>query len=56
MIFCVPVTEKNIYVMTCVCVTELILRLAFIVTCFPGISDGKGSMCNVGDPGLIPEL
>ena len=23
---------------------------------FPGGSDGKESVCNVGDPGLIPEL
>ena len=23
---------------------------------FPGGSDGKESACNVGDPGLIPEL
>ena len=23
---------------------------------FPGGSDGKGSICNVGDPGLIPGL
>ena len=22
----------------------------------PGSSDGKASACNVGDPGLIPEL
>ena len=23
---------------------------------FPGGSDGKASVCNAGDPGLIPEL
>ena len=23
---------------------------------FPGASDGKASVCNAGDPGLIPEL
>ena len=26
------------------------------VICFPGSSAGKDSVCNVGDPGLIPGL
>ena len=26
------------------------------VTCFPGSSAGKESVCNVGDPGSIPGL
>ena len=26
------------------------------ITGFPGGSDGKDSVCNVGDPGLIPGL
>ena len=31
------------------------LRLSHVED-FPGGSDGKESACNVGDPGLIPEL
>ena len=30
--------------------------LKYIFHGFPGGSDGKGSACNVGDPGLIPAL
>ena len=27
-----------------------------LLKCFPGGSDGKASVCNAGDPGLIPGL
>ena len=30
------------------------LAHSFYKTIFPGGSDGKGSACNMGDPGLIP--
>ena len=29
--------------------------IVMIIMGFPGGSDGKASVCNVGDPGLIPE-
>ena len=32
------------------------LAHSFYKTIFPGGSDGKGSACNMGDPGLIPGL
>ena len=36
---------------------SLTVRSLFAMNCFPGGSDGKESaICNVGDPGLIPEL
>ena len=36
---------------------SLTVRSLFAMNCFPGGSDGKESaICNVGDPGSIPEL
>ena len=39
-------------VCVCVCVCVCIL---YTIMGFPGGSDGKESVCNVGDLGLIPE-
>ena len=33
---------------------EIILSSPLVVIDFPGGLDGKASVCNVGDPGLIP--
>ena len=33
---------------------RVLLKILFVVLCFPGSSYGKESTCNAGDPGLIP--
>ena len=35
-------------------VMRVLLKILFVVLCFPGSSYGKESTCNAGDPGLIP--
>ena len=42
--------------MGCMCFSPYFKRKVYILPGFPGSSDGKESVCNVGDLGSIPGL